>query len=243
MTQITSRIETTLFLLTSVDGKITSGESDELDSGEDWKRIRGVKEGLQQYYDIEAKQASRMLCCLNTGRTLAKVGFNSRTEIPGKEPFSFVVIDQKPHLTEQGVRYLARWLSTVYFVTNNRAHPAFALKPAAGNIEIIEYSGKIDLPDLLVQLKQVYGLERLLVQSGGTLNAHLVRQGLIDHVLIVVAPLLVGGKNTSSLIDGASLQVEADLNHLKALKLVRCDVLEGSYIRLEYDVVNKTIID
>lgn len=33
-----SRVETILFLLMSVDGKITSGESDNLDSDKDWRR-------------------------------------------------------------------------------------------------------------------------------------------------------------------------------------------------------------
>ncbi|MFC1850600.1 hypothetical protein ACFL27_10445 [candidate division CSSED10-310 bacterium] len=48
-----SRSETTLFLLVSADGKITSGQSDTLDPDWDWKRIHGAKEGLQQYYQIE----------------------------------------------------------------------------------------------------------------------------------------------------------------------------------------------
>ena len=49
----TSRVETTLFLLMSVDGKITSGESDGLDPDQDWKRIQGAREGLYQYYELE----------------------------------------------------------------------------------------------------------------------------------------------------------------------------------------------
>ena len=44
-----SRAETTLFLLASADGKITSGESDTLDPDWDWKRVHGVKDGLGQY--------------------------------------------------------------------------------------------------------------------------------------------------------------------------------------------------
>jgi 2,5-diamino-6-(ribosylamino)-4(3H)-pyrimidinone 5'-phosphate reductase len=92
-------------------------------------------------------------------------------------------------------------------------------------------------------MKQQYGFERLTIESGGTLNAAFLRQGLIDHVVLVVAPLLVGGKATSSLIDGPSLQTEADLLDLKALKLTRCEVLQDSYLRLEYDVLNETVID
>jgi len=45
---------TTLFMLESLDGKISSGNSDNLDADKDWCRINGVKEGLHQYYEIEA---------------------------------------------------------------------------------------------------------------------------------------------------------------------------------------------
>ena len=62
-------------------------------------------------------------------------------------------------------------------------------------------------------------------------------------MVLVVAPLLVGGKATSSLIDGPPLQTEEELIDLKALKLVRCEVLQDSYLRLEYDVINETVID
>lgn len=43
----------TLFLVCSVDGKISSGDTDELDVDRDWNRIEGVKEGLHQYYELE----------------------------------------------------------------------------------------------------------------------------------------------------------------------------------------------
>jgi 2,5-diamino-6-(ribosylamino)-4(3H)-pyrimidinone 5'-phosphate reductase len=236
-----ARVETTLFLLVSADGKITSGESDELDSDNDWRRIRGVKEGLRQYYKLEESIA---LNSLNTGRVMAKVGVNSRTEIPKKDDrLTFVIVDRKPHLNENGVRYLVQRVGRLFVVTNNPSHPAFSLKSTCENLEVIHYPQDVDLSDLLRRMKLQYGYEQLTIESGGTLNAVFLRQGLIDHLVLVVAPLLVGGKTTSSLIDGESLQTEEDLIHLKALKLVRCEALRDSYIRLDYDVINETIVE
>jgi len=37
------RVQTTLFMLMSVDGKISSGATDVLDPDKDWKQIAGVK--------------------------------------------------------------------------------------------------------------------------------------------------------------------------------------------------------
>jgi hypothetical protein len=44
---------TTLFMLMSVDGKISTGCTDEMDVDRDLPKIEGVKEGLHQYYEIE----------------------------------------------------------------------------------------------------------------------------------------------------------------------------------------------
>jgi 2,5-diamino-6-(ribosylamino)-4(3H)-pyrimidinone 5'-phosphate reductase len=62
---------TTLYMLMSLDGKISTGASDERDFDQDLPRIAGVSEGLGQYYRLE-ERISRF--SLNTGRVLAKVG-------------------------------------------------------------------------------------------------------------------------------------------------------------------------
>lgn len=235
-----NRPETTLFMIESLDGKISTGDVDELDVDKDFKRIVGVKEGLKQYYDLE-KQTD--LFSLNTGRVMQKIGVNERTSTPKKMECSFIIIDNKPHLNEKGVAYLAQWVKTLYLVTTNKNHPAFQLKDSYPNIEILLYQDEVDLGSLLGRLKTEYGVDRITIQSGGTLNAEWVRQGLIDQVSIVIAPVLVGGKNTSTLVDGESLHTQSDLLKVKALNLVKCDVLENSYIHMVYDVINDTKIE
>lgn len=62
---------TTLFMLMSVDGKISTGQSDTLDVDSDFPKIDGVKEGLYQYYEIEH---TTDLWSMNSGRVQAKAG-------------------------------------------------------------------------------------------------------------------------------------------------------------------------
>ena len=238
------RAETTLFLLVSVDGKITSGETDALDPGRDWKRIHGVKEGLGQYYRI---QQTTDLHSLMTAKIMAKLGVNQE-DIPEKRPershfLNSVVIDRKPWLTRHGVRFVAHGVKNLYLVTNNREHPAHDLKAEIDNLIVLHYPKEVDFLDLLRRMRRDYGAERITVESGGTLNAVLVRAGLIDHLLVVIAPLLVGGKATPTLMDGRSFQTEPDLAGLKALRLTKCEALSDSYLRLEYDVIQETVVD
>lgn len=229
---------TTLFMLMSVDSKISTGDRDALDVDKDFPHIVGLKEGVSQYYDIEK---TTDLTSLNSGRVMAKLGINNRKVDPVKMGCSFVIIDSKPHLNKKGIEYLTKWVKKLYLVTTNKKHPAYEVD-GVDNLEIIHYSKKIDLADLFEQLKTKHGVARLTVQSGGTLNAELLRKGLIDKLSVVVAPCLIGGENTASLIDGESLHTQKDLNHIKCLKLKKCDILKHSYLHLQYDIVKETKI-
>lgn len=224
-----SRPITTLFMLMSVDGKISTGSSDELDVDKDFPTITGVSEGLHQYYEIEQ---STDLWFFNTGRVQAKMGVNEKP-LPSKTPVSFVLLDNH-HLTENGVRYFCARSNQAVIITSNPNHPAFSVKE--DNLHII-FQECISLKEALESLKKDYGCDRLTVQSGGTVNGLFLREKLFDLVDIVVAPVLIGGKDTSTLIDGQSLKSKSELTDIGVLKLIECSALEGSYIRLRYQVI------
>ena len=107
---------------------------------------------------------------------------------------------------------------------------------AADNLHIILRPKSF--ADALQQLNTRFGCERITVQTGGTLNTLLVREKLIDYVDIVVAPVLIGGKDTATLMDGESLRDASQLSALGVLQLERCEALQNSYVRLRYKVVS-----
>ena len=220
---------TTLFMLMSVDGKISTGSTDKLDVDRDFPKIPGAREGLHQYYEIEQ---TTDLWSFNTGRVQAKMGVNEK-ELPDKTPVSFVLLDNH-HLTEHGVRYFCAKSKQAVVITSNASHPAFRVD--ADNLHII-YQERPSLSAALEHLKKECGCERLTVQSGGAVNGLFLREKLLDYVDIVVAPVLIGGKDTPTLIDGKSLVSGAELSELGVLKLIDCSVLQDSYIRLRYEVI------
>ena len=189
---------------------------------------------MKQYYDLE-------LCTdefsLNTGRTLAKIGINEKQDSTEQLPVTFVVVDSKPHLSEQGVSNLAYKGRELIVVTSHPAHPALSLKERLGNLHVLQYE-KIDFSHLFSRLKHDFGATLMTIQSGGRLNATLVREGLIDRLLLVIAPALVGGKDTPTPLDGESLHTTAELSNIKALDLVQATSLRDSYVLLEYEVRN-----
>lgn len=221
---------TTLYMLMSVDGKISTGATDNMDVDKDLPKIEGVREGIHQYYEIEQ---TTDLWSFNTGRVQAKMGVNEKP-MPDKTPVSFVILDNN-HLTEHGVQYFCELSKEFVLVTTNPEHPAFGIK--VDNLHII-LQQELSLADMLKTLKSDFGCERITIQSGGTLNSIFLREKLFDYIDVVMAPVLIGGKNTATLIDGESLRDESELDKLGALQLVECKQLEDSYIRLRYKVLN-----
>ena len=153
--------------------------------------------------------------------------------MPDKIPVSFVLLDNS-HLNEHGVRYFCTKSKQFVLITTNKNHPAFHVKEE--NLHII-FQEKLSLKAALMILKEQFGCDRLTIQSGGTVNALFLREKLFNFVDVVVAPVLIGGKDTTTLIDGHSLQSRDELNQLGVLRLIEATPLQDSYLRLRYQVI------
>lgn len=226
------RPKTTLFMLMSVDGKISTGDSDTLDFDQDLPKLTSTKRGLHQYYELE-KQTD--LFSFNTGRVMAKIGANTNKTKPAQLPLTFVIVDNKPHLTASGVRWLSRRAKHLILVSTNKKHPASVM--GEPNLRFLHFNKVVDFSRLFGKLKSEFGAKSMTIQSGGMMNTKLVRDGLIDYVAIVVAPILVGGKFTPTLMDGESLHRLGDLKRIKGLKLVTCKPLKNNYLYLKYKLL------
>ena len=225
---------TTLFMLSSIDGKISTGNNDNRDTDLDFHRIKGVMEGLQQYYDLEKETD---LHSLNTGKVMVKIGINKKEVFKNMNFMNFIIIDNN-HLEKSGIENLSNNLKKLYLITSNKNHPAFDCKNK--NLEIIFYENNINFQDLFLKFKEKYKIQSITIQSGGTMNSILLREKLIDKISIVYAPVLIGGINTPTLIDGNTLISYEDLKYIKALKLTKVNQLKNSYLHLQYDVINDT---
>lgn len=78
---------------------------------------------------------------------------------------------------------------------------------------------RVNLNAALERLAEA-GVERALVEGGGSLNAALLAAGLVDEVQVYLAPLIFGGATAPTLADGDGLLrgVKLDLIALKKLE-------------------------
>ncbi len=111
MSNIPEKPITKLFLLISVDGKISTGFGIDRSFDQDLPKLDGIKEGLQQYYPLQA-QLQKVI--FNSGKMLAKMGANQFNFNLNKTNTDLVVIDNS-HLTIQGIKNLSRGCKRLFF--------------------------------------------------------------------------------------------------------------------------------
>ena len=87
-------------------------------------------------------------------------------------------------------------------VVGARARPAHmaALRQAGADLLLLPgHDGRVDLPALIDRLSMT-GVNELHVEAGATLNAALISAGLVDEMLVYLAPKLLGpGRNMAAL--------------------------------------------
>lgn len=142
-------------------------------------------------------------------------------------------------VTEARLRPDSDFLNTgpadiVIFTTRWTSKQQVSLLMSRGVDVYVDEAEKVNLPKALETLKQI-GVERLMVEGGGTLNFELLRLGLVDEVTIYMAPMVFGGATAPSLAAGAGLERSEAI----PLKLESAEAWEDGGILVKYVLEGK----
>ncbi|MHA1377837.1 MAG: 2,5-diamino-6-(ribosylamino)-4(3H)-pyrimidinone 5'-phosphate reductase [Candidatus Helarchaeota archaeon] len=108
-----------------------------------------------------------------------------------------------------------------------------ALRQLGVKIFICGSGSQVDLVDFMEKLRN-YGIKIIMLEGGGTLNFSMFKKDLIDEIRISMAPVIIGGRNAVSLVEGNGF---AKINESVNLKLKKIEQL-GKNILLVYKVGN-----
>jgi 2,5-diamino-6-(ribosylamino)-4(3H)-pyrimidinone 5'-phosphate reductase len=98
---------------------------------------------------------------------------------------------------------------------------------------IIAGKDRVDLRKALEVLHSRYGVRTVRVDSGGTLSAALLKEGLVDEISLIVSPAIVGNLSVNTMVNPTLLELTDPLK----LKLTHLERLEDDLVWLKYDVV------
>jgi len=92
---------------------------------------------------------------------------------------------------------------------------------------------EVDLPGLMGILSRDYGVDRMMIEGGPTLNWAMLNHRLVDEIRLIHLPFIVGGADTPSLVGGMHIETEDEMFRLVLKRHYMC----GSNLVTEWDVL------
>ena len=191
----------------TLDGKIAARTGD--------ARWVSGPESRADVHELRHRLAAIMV---GSGTALADdPSLTARRGVPSRQPVR-VVVDGRLRLREDSQLARTAGEAPVLVATALPADDAKAQRLRSIGVEVASLpgaDGKVDLAALMDELG-ARGIDSLLVEGGGGLHEALFRAGLVDEVVVYLAPKVVGGADAKTPVEGAGFDRMADALQLGA---------------------------
>jgi len=104
-----------------------------------------------------------------------------------------IVLDGLAEMPESA-RVLDDEAPTLVAVTKDApADRVEALKARGAKIIVAGHGKFVDLPPVMSELSERWGIRRLLVEGGGTVHRSMIAENLYDEIQLIICPFIIGG--------------------------------------------------
>lgn len=191
----------------SIDGKIATRKGrSKLSSNKDLTRVHRLRSSVD---------------AILVGKNTVSVDNPSLTvrRVKGRNPIR-IILDPKATISSSSkIVKTSKNIPTMVIVSEiaPASHVSFLTKKG---LEVIKCGKiRIDLKKLLSILAK-RGIQKILVEGGGTTNWYFLKEKLVDEIIVTVTPYVVGGKEAVSLVEGHgfdNISYPLKLKHVKRI--------------------------
>lgn len=212
----------------TLDGKIaTKTGSSEISGPKDLLRVHKLRKGMDA-----------IMVGINT--VLAddpRLTVHKMSSKPEDNPLR-VVVDSKAR-TPLNYRIINSEAPTIIAVSTEAPTGRIKSLESVENVEVVICGNeRVDLEFLMEKLSEK-GIKTLMLEGGSTLNYSMFEAGLVSEVKLCIAPMIAGGNQAKSLVDGDGVDYMKDAFRLKFKKSYTL----GEDLIVEYDVlINESTI-
>ena len=206
----------------TLDGKIASRSGDsKISDPEDLQRVHELRSA------VDAIMIGIGTVLIDNPRLTTRM-------VDGHNPIRVVVDGRAETPLQARVLGEKSDLKPIVAVTE-RACPNRVISLKRRGAEIIT-AGKEDRVDLTLLMERLWkrGIRTIMLEGGGTLNWSMLNEGLVDEVRVAVAPILIGGRDAVTLVEGDGVSTIAEGIHLKLSRIQE----HGQDLVLVYTVAN-----
>ena len=244
-----------LNIAASIDGKIATTNGDtKISSNLDLLRVHQLRAkvdailiGINTVINDDPMLTERVTQ-IRRDVKLKKIGIgdikkNDTTTIESKKSKNpiRVIIDSKARIPlNSRVVKTANQVETIIAVTKDASESKLNELSTQG-IKIIQIDKnqktkeKVDLKKLLKVLENE-GISTILVEGGGEINWSFIENNVFDEIIITIAPIIIGGKNATTLVDGEGYNI---ISRCPKLILTKIQKKNTGEITLYYNNPNR----
>jgi len=179
----------------TIDGKIASKTGDpELSNEQDWREVHELRS------QVDAIMVGK--------GTILKDDPKLHIKFYEHEGYHRIVLDSNLAIAidSQVISYQPEMYPTIICTTENASDEKIK-DFESKNVKVIK-AGTGEQVDVEIMLHLLYekGIKSILLEGGGTLNWSFVKNNLIDEIRLTIAPWIVGGQDSTSLVEGEGFE-------------------------------------
>ncbi|MEN6520171.1 MAG: bifunctional diaminohydroxyphosphoribosylaminopyrimidine deaminase/5-amino-6-(5-phosphoribosylamino)uracil reductase RibD [Armatimonadota bacterium] len=211
----------TLKLAMTLDGKIatSNGDSKWISCEESRRTVHRLRERT------DAVLVGIGTVLADNPELTARIG--TRRSYPAR-----VVVDSSAR-TPVNAKLLSQPDGEAIIAVRDGASEANLRKLKQAGARIIEVAGETEEVSLTALMRELGQIKKtgVLIEGGGRIAASALSSGIVDKVLVFIAPKIVGGESARTPVEGSGVAAMADALRLRnmSVKKVGCDLLIEAY--------------
>lgn len=208
-------MKVTMFSQVSIDGKLTLGKGKsskklfDLLSEENIKYIhkfRGNVDGIMVGNNTIKTDNPSLTCRYDSGENPIRIIPTTTMKIP-----------EDSSILNDGIM-------TVFITCVKDKDKVDKIINKHKNKHVIVCKGnEINFAEAFKELEEKFNIKSIMLEGGGMLNWSILKEGLVDELVIMQLPIIIGGENNVSLVDGEGYK---DMDYVKHFKFSDCEKMQ-----------------
>jgi 2,5-diamino-6-(ribosylamino)-4(3H)-pyrimidinone 5'-phosphate reductase len=177
----------------TVDGKIATRQGDSaISSKDDLIRVHKLRDSVDGIIvGISTVLADNPRLTIRLGR-----------KQPKEKHLTRIIIDSMGRIPlDSQILRTASKIKTIVAVTKLANMNVRRKIKKTGAIVIVAGTNTVDLKRVLLTIQKM-GIKKILVEGGGEINWSLFSLGIVNELIVTIAPRIVGGRQATTLVEG-----------------------------------------
>ena len=203
----------------SIDGKITTRKNDSsISSKIDWIRVHKLRSAV----DCIVIGISTVL----KDDPMLNVRYAKTVKNPAR-----IIIDSKARIPlDSRIMRSSKKIPTFVVVTRHASLQRIKEIEKKGANVLVIGGKKVNIINLFQHLEKL-GFKKVLVEGGGEINWSVLKLGLVNELIVTIAPIVVGGRDAKTLVEGEGISY---IHDAIKMNLVKSSIQDKKEIVLVY---------